>query len=157
LFVFKILIPHPEPRLLFHGRNYFGNSSEFTVGLNPDVLNNGTQEYILVTMYYEALHAFFDRQRQLLGATEFQRRYEGVNVNGGRLLGVPNDSHIPMGYQNFVKGLKDVIMKFNTSFNEDRAWALARCGIIQLLPAEKTLNDQERDTTKPGFTGTKCP
>ena len=132
-------------------------TADITIGLNPDVLSNSTQEYILVTMYHEALHAFFDRQLQILGPTEFQRKYEGVQVNGGRLLGVVNDSHLPMSYQNYVKGLKDVIMKFNTSFSEDRAWALAKAGIILSLSEEKTINDQERDTTKSGFTGTKCP
>lgn len=62
-----------------------------------------------------------------------------------------------MSYHNYVKGLKDVIMKFNTSFSEDRVWALAKAGIILSLSEEKAINDQERDTTKSGFTGTKCP
>lgn len=43
------------------------------------------------------------------------------------------------------------------NFNEDRAWILAKTGIIQNLPEESKINDQERDTTKPGYTGTKCP
>lgn len=142
------------------GQEAEGNSSvytaEFTVGLNPDVLNKSSQEYIIVTMYHEALHAFFDRKFKLLGEAEFKRQYEGVQVNGGRLLGVFDDDHTPMAYQKYVDGLKDVIMKFNTSFSEDRARILAKGGIIQFLSGEKTINDQERDTTKPGFTGTKC-
>ncbi|WP_293783765.1 hypothetical protein [uncultured Pedobacter sp.] len=137
--------------------NFSNLTGEFIVGLNPDILNKSTQEYILVTMYHEGLHAFFDRRLQVLGETEFKKRYEGVNVNGGRLLGVMDDGHIPMGYQNYLKGLKDVIMKFNPNFDENRAWGLAKYGIIQMSKEDNDLNKQERDTTKPGFTGTKCP
>lgn len=143
------------------GAEQTGNNSkltaEFFIGLNPDILMKSSQEYILVTMYHEALHAFFGRKLQTLGVVEFNRQYEGVNVSGGRLLGVNNDAHIPMAYQNYVKGLKDIIMAFNPNFNEDRAWILAKTGIIQNLPEESKINDQERDTTKPGYTGTKCP
>lgn len=143
------------------GAEQTGNNSkltaEFFIGLNPDILKNSSQEYILVTMYHEALHAFFGRKLQTLGVVEFNRQYEGINVSGGRLLGVNNDAHIPMAYQNYVKGLKDIIMAFNPNFNEDRAWILAKTGIIQNLPEESKINDQERDTTKPGYTGTKCP
>ena len=132
-------------------------TSEQTVGLNPDVLTKSSQEYILVTMYHEALHAFFKKRSEDLTTTEFKRLYEGVNVNGGRLLGVQDDGHLPMAYQNYVKGLKDVIMAFNPNFNQDRAWALAKYGIITLLPNDAKINAEERDTTKPGYTGTKCP
>lgn len=77
-------------------------------------------------MYHEALNAFFDRKFRLLGEAEFKRQYEGVEVNGGRLLGVFDDDHTPMAYQKYVNGLKEVIMKFNTSFSEDRAQILAK-------------------------------
>jgi hypothetical protein len=138
--------------------NFTRITGEFYIDLNPDVLTKSTQEYMLVTMYHEALQAFFSRRKQELNNdAEFQRLYEGVNVGGGRLLGVKDDAHIPLAYQNYVNGLKDVIMKFNTNFSEERAWALAKYGIIELLPAESKINGQERDVTKTGYTGTKCP
>ncbi|OWK71179.1 hypothetical protein CBW18_08900 [Pedobacter sp. AJM] len=136
-----------------------GYTSEQTVGLNPDVLNNSSQEYILVTMYHEALHAFFNKRSEDLKNSpgEFSRLYEGVTVNGGRMLGVNDDDHLPMAYNKYVSGLRDIILAFNPNFGSDRAMSLAKFGIITLLPEEKKDNAQERDTTKPGYKGTKCP
>lgn len=41
------------------------------IGLNPDVLTKASKEYILVTMYHEALHGFLKLKLQELGPTEF--------------------------------------------------------------------------------------
>lgn len=110
-------------------------------------------------MYHEALHGFFNKRSEDLKNSpgEFSRLYEGVTVNGGRMLGVKDDGHLPMAYNNFVSGLRDIILAFNPDFGSDRAMSLAKFGIITLLPEEVKDNAQERDTTKSGYTGTKCP
>jgi len=154
----------PDPKLIgtkvdgkLLGSAVVGNTASYTIGINPDVLSNSTKEYILVTLYHEALHAYFAEKLRVLGLAEFNRQFTGVQVNGGRMLGVPNDDHIPMGYTKFVTGLRDAIKAFNPGFNTDRATALAECGIIQLTAAEANINNQERDVNIPGATGTKCP
>jgi hypothetical protein len=62
-----------------------------------------------------------------------------------------------MGYASYVNGLQNVITSYNSQFDSSRAYALAKAGIITLDPAESNLNNQERDTSKAGYTGTKCP
>lgn len=144
-----------------------GQSSKFThnnqlyfnisVGINPDVLKNATKEYILVTIYHETIHAYLALKRLELGETEFNNQFIGIYVNGGRLIGVQDPQHWSMAYANFVNGLKNMILSYNPSFNPDRAHALALGGIISLTPAQTAINQQERNTTNFGYTGTKCP
>ncbi|WP_131537306.1 SprT family zinc-dependent metalloprotease [Pedobacter nototheniae] len=128
------------------------------IGINPDVLNNSTQEFILATLYHEALHAYFAQKLSDLGKAEFDRQFLGVEVNGGRLL-VQDEAHISMGYQRFVTGIKNTILAFNPGFDPNRAEIIAKSGIVQALPAESKINSQERnpyDPNNPGATGTKC-
>ncbi len=132
-------------------------TSSYKIGLNPDVLNNATKEYILVTMYHEALHAYLAEKKRLLGEVEFNNQFGGLTVNGGRLIGVQDPQHWPMGYTNFVNGMRDAILAFNPNFPSDRAYAMAIAGVISLTSAQVTMNGQERNTTLVGYVGTKCP
>ncbi|MBB6269988.1 hypothetical protein HDF26_000415 [Pedobacter cryoconitis] len=151
-----------EPRPSISGTKTDGelissSGSNYVVGINPDILTNSTKEYILVTLYHEGLHAYFSEKKRLLGDAEFERQFLGINVNGGRLIAVQNEGHWPMGYDMYIRGLKDAILSLNPNFGADRALALAEAGIIQLEPSGSIINDQERDTRKPGYTGNKCP
>lgn len=158
----------PEPSLvgtITDGKNLSaataGPTATYQIGINPDVLNKSTKEYILATLYHEALHAYFaEKKRQLANQPgEFERQFLGIEVNGGRLLQVQDQDHWPMGYDKFLRGIKDAILAYNPSFDVDRAIAIAKGGIISLNPAEDKVNKQERDTTNPnnpGATGTKC-
>ncbi len=132
------------------------NGADYTIGINPDILNKATQEYTLVTLYHEALHAYISEQKRLLGNQpgEFERQFNGIDVNGGRLI-VQDDAHITMGYENFLRGMKDAILAYNPNFNVDRAFALARLGLVQLNHSDLTINNQER-TSSANSTGTKC-
>jgi hypothetical protein len=134
-----------------------GITDEETVELNPDILKNASKEYILVTLYHEALHAYFNKMKNQLSPTEFTNRFGNISVNGGRTLFTEVDGHFEMAASNYLNGLRDVIRTFNPNYDIGRAYILAQAGIVQLSPSNKTINEQERDTTKPGFTGTKCP
>lgn len=136
------------------------SASNFRIGINPDVLDNATKEYILVTLYHEALHAYFVQKEINLGVAEFKRQFLGIAVYGGRLLGVQDSEHWPMGYTDYIRGLRNSIISFNPNFSLDRAMALAKAGIIVLTPEESKINKQERNTNdpnSPGYQGTKCP
>lgn len=132
-------------------------ATTYKIGLNPDVLNNATKEYILVTLYHEALHAYLAEKKRVLGAVEFNNQFGGLIVNGGRLIGVQDPQHWPMGYANFVNGMRDAILAFNPTFPPDRAYAMAIGGVMSLSPAQATMNAQERNTSLIGYVGTKCP
>ncbi|KQB99364.1 hypothetical protein [Pedobacter sp. Hv1] len=133
------------------GKNIYG------LGLNTTMLGKASKEYILVTMYHEAMHAYLAHKKKVLGDVEFQRQFNGFEVNGGRLMGAVDPQHATMAHQDFISGLAGVIKSFNSSFSTERATALAKLGIVNLTPAEIVINAQERDTTVPGYTGTKCP
>lgn len=92
-----------------------------------------------------------------LGPTLFAAQFTGMYINGGRLLGVQDPQHWSMGYTNYVNGLSSVITAFNPSFNPGRAYAMALAGINILTPGQSTINQQERNTSVSGYTGTKCP
>lgn len=138
-----------------------GTAGTYRVGMNPDVLANASKEYILVTLYHEALHAYLDHKKRTLTTLEFNTQFAGYTVNGGRLLMSQDPQHWPMAYANFVNGLRDVILEFNSSYDFARATALAKGGIITLSNTESDINKQERNTNdpvnNPGYTGTKCP
>jgi hypothetical protein len=133
-----------------------GVTTEQRVGLNPDILNYGTKEYILVTMYHEALHAYFAYKKQELGSVVFANQFSGLTVNGGRLLFVEKNGHFEMAASNYLLGLRDAILSFNKTMDPDVALALAKAGIVQLTQGESTTNANERDVRKGLYSGTKC-
>jgi len=97
------------------------------------------------------------QKREKLGEVEFNRQFNGMSVNGGRLIAVQNSEHTSMGYDKYIRGLADAVLTLNPGYNRDRALALAQGGIIILSASDSQTNYQERDTNKPGYTGTKCP
>ncbi|GAA4211160.1 hypothetical protein GCM10022289_39690 [Pedobacter jeongneungensis] len=133
------------------------SGATYTISLNPDVLSKSSQEYILVTMYHEALHAYVAYAKATLSADVFAATFGSLEFNGGRTLFKEINGHYELAANNYLNGLSEAIKTFNTNYNSDRASALAHGGIVELSPSDRLINDQERDTTKPGYTGTKCP
>jgi len=139
-------------------KSYAGTTTAgtFKIALNPDVLNKASKEFILVTLYHEALHAYLAYKKMTLTPTQYSAQFSGYNVNGGRLLMAQDPAHWPMAYTNFVSGLASTVKSFNSNYDQSRADALAAGGITILSTAQATINAQERDTTVPGYTGTTC-
>ncbi|WP_443940015.1 hypothetical protein [Pedobacter sp. MW01-1-1] len=133
------------------------NEGVFFVDLNPDVLNNASQEYILVTMFHEALHAYVEYSKKTMSPSEFKAAFGELSSNGGRTLFKEIDGHFELAASNYLRGLQDAILSFNPNYDPGRAYDLAQGGVVELSPASKKVNDQERDTSVPGYTGTKCP
>ncbi|WP_293742025.1 hypothetical protein [uncultured Pedobacter sp.] len=140
-----------------------GYTFQARIELNPDVLYYATKEYILVTMYHEALHAYIAAELDRLGAVDFKIKYPDVNpayIDGpqGRIdltKAVFVADHSTMA-QAFLTDLTKAILSFNPAFTETRAKALAKGGIVNLSQSEKDINDAERDTRKNIYHGKKC-
>ncbi|MFW0718835.1 hypothetical protein [Pedobacter sp. N23S346] len=133
------------------------NGAVYKILLNPDVLSKSSKEYILATMYHEALHAYVAYAQSTLSDDVFAATFGSLDFNGGRTLFKEVDGHFELAANNYLNGLKDAILAFNPNYDTGRAYSLAQGGIVQLSNGAKAVNDQERDTTKPGYTGTKCP
>ncbi|RQO71656.1 hypothetical protein DBR43_10415 [Pedobacter sp. KBW06] len=140
-----------------------GFSMESRIRINEEVLNHATKEYILVTMYHEALHAYLNVEKSRLG-DQFTTVYPEINpayansLTGGIDVtkAVFVNQHTVMG-NNFVKELSAAICSFNTKLPKITADALASSGILAMGADAKLLNQNERDVRKNKFTGSKCP
>lgn len=133
------------------------NGAIYKILLNPDVLSKSTKEYILATMYHEALHAYIAYAQSTLSADVFAATFGSLDFNGGRTLFREVNGHFELAANNYMNGIRDAILAFNPNYDKGRAYSLAQGGIVQLSAGTKAINDQERDTTKPGYIGTKCP
>ena len=129
--------------------------------LDDKMLKTATQEYILVTLYHEVLHAFFDVERNRLGEEEFKQKYLSVR-----------ETYLPIGngeqerryllmndhskFNSFIETLAQSILSFNRSFPLEKARALAKEGIVEKYMLSSTeenfINEQ-----KGGNGGSKCP
>ena len=67
---------------------------------------------------------------------------------------VPLNGHFELAANKYLTGLKESIISFSSNYDVGRADALARGGIVELSTSDYNINNQERDTTKPGYTGT---
>ncbi|HEX8461662.1 MAG TPA: hypothetical protein VF623_09535, partial [Segetibacter sp.] len=152
-----------------------GYAKGFDIYLNPTVLSNATQEYILVTMYHEALHTYLNLEYKTLGSSAFNAKYPEIKVTehhnstfnldnrydyyideGAHQTQVNKDPQHRTMAEYFTDKLKDAILAFNPSFPVDRAQALARFGIFN----DTTIsyyNESERDKSKGTHAGQLCP
>lgn len=142
------------------------------IGLNPDILNS-TQEYILVTMYHEVIHAFLDYEEARLSKTLtngnidkslFLQKYPSVKeywlpIGAGdqkkRYAFIQEAKHYQ--FHTYVEKLADAILSFNPDFPTETARAMAKMGVVEshsLSQNEKLLNQNQRNATDPK--GTKC-
>ncbi|MDU6659558.1 MAG: hypothetical protein E6494_05515 [Capnocytophaga sp.] len=120
--------------------------------LDDKMLKTATQEYILVTLYHEVLHAFFDVERNRLGEEEFKQKYLSVretylpigNGDQERRYLLMNDHS---KFNSFIETLAQSILSFNRSFPLEKARALAKEGIVEkyMLSSEEKeyINEQK--------------
>lgn len=146
-----------DGKFLSYAGNSPNNGATYKIGINPDVLKNASREYILVTLYHEALHAYIGYAKATMSADLFTATFGSLEFNGGRTLLKPVDGHFELAANNYILGLRNSIISLNASYNLDRAYALALGGIVNLSTSDFQINSQERDTSKIGYTGTKCP
>ena len=149
------------------GESYSHSVKEFgtfkaTIYLNEDILNNATKEYILVTMYHEALHAYLDYELSNLGQVTFNNLYPELYVSYqqtsyGTVRNVYSflDNHGTFGL--FLTDLKNALYSFNPNLPSDVMSALVKSGITTLTLEEVQKNLNERDVRTNKFAGTKCP
>ena len=81
---------------------------DIEIGLNPDILNSATKEYILATMYHEVIHAFLRVELAKLGESAFYKKYPNSFIHNGTGLLEYNEKgvikYIPYSKIEFVIG-----------------------------------------------------
>jgi len=128
-----------------------GNHSLQTITLNGNMLNTASQEYILASMYHEALHGFLAMEEKRLGSVKFSQEYSGferIPMSSGGAKYVAK--HFEFSSQ--IQKLADAIASFNPSISPYEALALAKAGVIDLNSIESSINSNY----KQGKSGTKC-
>ena len=138
---------------------------EVEIYFNPDILNSATNEYILVTMYHEAIHAFLSYEKKQLG-DKFNEKYPSVYYY--RAIGIHNGvaydrfqflrdqkgGHFQ--FEPFIDKLVDAIRSYNHNIPLDTAKAMAKTGIVrEIFDWEIRLNQNEREGNN-NKKGTKC-
>ena len=138
---------------------------EVEIYFNPDILNSATNEYILVTMYHEAIHAFLSYEKKQLG-DKFNEKYpsvyyyraigihNGVAYDRFQFLRVQKGGHFQ--FEPFIDKLVDAIRSYNHNIPLDTAKAMAKTGIVrEMFDWEIRLNQNEREGNN-NKKGTKC-
>ncbi|UTF93057.1 hypothetical protein J2O08_18005 [Elizabethkingia anophelis] len=144
------------------GASYKDGVFNATIDLNADVLRNATKEYILVTMYHEAIHAYLGYQFTTLPYNEYISKFPKVSSyeikdSKGKIVTKYSLDKDHMNYQPFISGLTSVIKSYNSKISNDVAEAMAKWGIVTNLSNDDALkNENERDTRNGNNTGTKC-
>ena len=113
-----------------------GDVINCNIFLDNNMLKTATQEYILVTLYHEVLHAFFDVERNRLGEEGFKQKYPSIretylsigNGDQERRYLLMNDHS---NFNSFIETLAQSILSFNRSFPLEKARALAKEGIVE--------------------------
>lgn len=135
-----------------------------TISINEDIMKYASKEYILVTMYHELLHAYIALEKVRLSPTEFATKYPSINAAfvfgpGGAFdftKPIFVKGHGVMG-EYFINGLINAVKSYNPSLSDSTATALAVSGMFNQSTNLKLLNQNERDTRKGLYVGTKCP
>ncbi|MDO5608343.1 MAG: hypothetical protein Q4G08_07815, partial [Capnocytophaga sp.] len=145
-------------------RNYNGEflGIDVDIRLNPDILNNSSQEYILVTMYHEVVHAFLAYEKGRLGEVEFNNQYPNlkeVEILYGNREKIKKYQLIQIEGHNlfapYIGNLSSSLLSFNSRLSLRDARALAIMGIVEaksMSQSEVMINDNHRK----GISGTKC-
>lgn len=165
-----------KPTLDGETRQNPNNRNISDVYISPSVLLNASNEYIIATMYHEALHAYLNTEYVALGAAGFQTKYPEVKISSTWHFGgsgemvqdfyidegvyttkiVNNDPQHRTMAQYFTDNLVNAILAYNPSFDPARARDLARGGIFKDTSIYYG-NISERDRTKGNSVGTTCP
>jgi hypothetical protein len=135
----------------------YGNLNKQThnIRLNPDILENSSQEYIAATMFHEALHGYLNIEKTKLimenRVEQFGILYPGWTSNtiGGREKFTKE--HSSFGTE--LGDLAQAIKSFNPNMSDYDAMALAKGGIIvNMNGVESNINKSHRK----GDSGTTC-
>lgn len=135
-----------------------------TINLNSDMLKYATKEYILVTMYHEALHAYIGYQVTILPYDQYfanfpkVTEYEVKDINGNIIKKYTLDAD-HKNFGSFVASLQNSIISYNSNIPSDVALAMAKWGIVTNLTNDEIMkNNNEKDTrNNSNYKGTKCP
>jgi len=135
---------------LWNNNNMSGTAH--TITLNSNMLSTASKEYILVTMYHEALHAYVYSLKQSLG-NQFPILYPEISEYW--INGTPKYSGTHADLGGFIDDLADAIQSFNPGISNYDAQVLAKAGIINpnnISNFDKNINKSYRD----GVSGTDC-
>ncbi|WP_164126220.1 hypothetical protein [Sphingobacterium luzhongxinii] len=127
------------------------NMYNSTITLNTDILLNSSKEYILVTMYHEALHSYLNLEEKRLSSTEFTVKYPNLSrIDNGQ---IPKYYFHHNGFPSFINHLADAIVSFNPDIPHADAVILSKTGIVtNMTNSELLINQSYRNGTK----GKKC-
>ncbi|PVH25775.1 hypothetical protein [Sphingobacterium corticibacter] len=123
-----------------------------TITLNGNMLNTASKEYILVTMYHEALHAYIYLEKTRLSPELFFAKYsEWSEIN---LQGVPKYVTTHSQFKNLMTHLVSAIKEYNPNISDYDAEVLAKTGVVTSM---SNLDINLNKSYKDGNSGTKCP
>lgn len=123
------------------------NMFNSTITLNADMLSNSSKEYILVTMYHEALHSVLNLEEKRLTPTEFAIKYPNLSRTYNNQM--PRYYFNHNGFPSFIKLLADAIVSFNPNIPFADAVILSKTGIVNNMSnSELLLNESYRNGSK---------
>ncbi|MCW3786958.1 hypothetical protein [Plebeiibacterium sediminum] len=148
-----------------------GTLPNFTIGMNPDILNNATNEYIAITFAHEAIHALIDYYKW--HNTERAEELFPLFVEDPRRI-KSDEQHETMANA-YIEAMADVISNINPDYPRDKAILLAWGGLEKTWAFElkkmasltdaygnnlwfnkfSRVNTAEKNST-PTAVGTKC-
>ena len=129
---------------------------DFIIRMNPDVLNNATQEYIAVTFAHEVIHSlisYYSQNNPDLAKKYFPIFVDYRDSNTGFLEPPTKDmrdyelnkQHHETMANKYINAMKEVVLKLNSSFPEKNAIYLAWGGLqgtwVYELKKMASLND----------------
>ncbi|MCL7987681.1 hypothetical protein M8998_07000 [Sphingobacterium sp. lm-10] len=122
-----------------------------TITLNGNMLNTASKEYILVTMYHEALHAYIYLEKTRLSPELFFAKYsEWSEIN---LQGVPKYVTTHSQFRDLMTHLVSAIKAYNPNISDYDAEVLAKTGVVSSM---SDLDINKNKSYKNGNSGTKC-
>lgn len=135
------------------------------IAINTTVLENSSQEYILVTMYHEVLHAYLNCQQTILGDIEFNRKYPNIqqiylpfdNTERVKKYRIKQGENYHGDIAHFLKQLANTIISFNPKISMEEAYVMAKVGIVEdehFSDKEVSINEEYRNGKAKN--GTKC-
>lgn len=139
--------------------------AEQYIAINKDILAKSSKEYILVTMYHEALHAYLNTQQTILGDVEFNRKYPNIEqvylpfdkTERVKKYKIKQGDNYHGDVAHFIKELAQAIISFNPKIPIEEAYVMAKVGIVEDIhfsEQEKRINEEHRNGSAKN--GTKC-
>ncbi|PZP51044.1 MAG: hypothetical protein DI598_04120 [Pseudopedobacter saltans] len=138
-----------------------GDKRDIIVALNEKMMREATKEYILITMYHEAIHAYLKYENILYGNDVFKQKFprvatydikdtSGISTTNYMLL----SDHSRFGP--FIQGMVNAIEAFSPGFPKDIALIMAKMGVVDpsgFSNDEKIMNEVERYSINGAYKG----